>query len=72
MADWNKEFPIAASISRKTLKETGFTDQQIAQFTDDDLTWIASIMTQNYAEGLYREDLRHLATIVLRDKEDSL
>ena len=69
MIDWEKSFPIAVSISRKRLKDIGLTDPQIAQITDNEMAWIASIMAQNYQECLYREDLRHLATIVLRDKE---
>ncbi len=71
MIDWEKTFPIEASISRRLLKSIGFTDGQIALVTDDDLAWVAAIMAQNYQEGLCREDLRHLATIVLRDKEQS-
>ncbi len=69
MIDWNKDFPITTSISRKNLKDTGFTDKEISGFTDSEMTWIASIMKQNYVESLYREDLRHLANIILREKE---
>ncbi len=69
MIDWEKAFPIEVSISRTLLKHIGFTEGQIALVTDDDLAWIAEIMAQNYREGLCREDLRHLAIIVLRDKE---
>ncbi len=69
MIDWEKAFPIEAGISRRLLKRIGFTEGQIALVTDDDLAWMAEIMAQNYREGLCREDLRHLATIVLRDKE---
>ncbi len=69
MIDWEKAFPIEASISRKLLKRIGFTDGQITLLTDDDLAWIAEVMAQNYREGLCREDLHHLAILVLRDKE---
>ena len=67
MIDWEKEFPINVSISRRMLKQVGFTDGQIALVTDDDLAWIADIMAQNYQKGLCLEDLRHLAANVLRD-----
>ena len=36
MIDWQKEFPLT-SITRANLQEAGLSDEQIAQFTDDDI-----------------------------------
>ena len=49
MIDWNTAFPVL-SITRKTLKSAGLTDEQMAFFTDEKMTELAQMV---YVEGLH-------------------
>jgi hypothetical protein len=67
--DWQKEFPIT-SICREDLKELGFTDEQIAQLTDEDMETIASKMADLYLDNGFWEDLQFVTDIRLIEKQE--
>ncbi len=66
--DWQKEFPIT-SICREDLKELGFTDEQIARLSDEDMEAIASKMADLYLDQGFWEDLQFVTDIRLLKKQ---
>jgi hypothetical protein len=60
-------FPIT-SVSRADLKETDFTNEEIGQLTDEDMTQIARIMEDDYVETLFWDDLADAIRQVLAEK----
>jgi hypothetical protein len=64
MIDWGKEFPII-SVSRKTLKEAGLTNEQIVFFTDEKMAELASMI---FFESMhFLEDVHIVATGMLEE-----
>ena len=61
MIDWNREFSVT-SITRADLKEAGFTDEQIAQLTDEDMQAIA----EQIADMVIQEPIEQIAEFVAR------
>jgi hypothetical protein len=66
--DWQKEFPIT-SICREDLQECGFTDEQIARLSDEDMEAIASKMADLYLDLGFWEDLQFVTDIRLLEKQ---
>ena len=63
-----QEFPVN-SICREDLKEAGFTDEQIALVTDQDMQAIANKMADWYDEFGFWDDLSAVTAALLEEKE---
>ncbi len=66
--DWTKEFPVN-SLCRADVKEAGFTDEQIALLTDEDMQAIANKMADWYDENGFWEDVLSITRALLENKE---
>jgi hypothetical protein len=62
---WGKPFPIA-SIARADLAER-FAPEQVAQFTDADMVWIAARMANVYCENGFWDEMEIIGEILLED-----
>lgn len=65
----NKEFVIA-SLTRTNLQAQGFTTEQIAQLSDEDMKTIASAMEDIYCDTGYWEDLELCTKRTLECKKE--
>jgi len=66
---WNKEFVIT-SVTRADLQKHGFSTEQIAQLSDEDMETIASAMEDIYCDTGYWEDLELCTKRTLERKEE--
>jgi len=66
--DWQKEFPIT-SICREDLQECGFTNEQIASLTDEDMQAIADKMADLYFDQGFWDHLKFVTDIRLLEKQ---
>ncbi len=66
---WNKEFVIT-SVTRADLEEQGFTPEQIAQLSDEDMKTIAAAMEDIYCDTGFWEDLELCTKRTLERKEE--
>jgi len=66
MTDWHKNFTVIR-ISRADLRQTGLTNEQIAELSDEDMEAIAEEM-DNYIEDYYfdQDVWEHLRKTALR------
>ncbi len=64
--DWTKEFPVN-SLCRADVKEAGFTDEQVALLTDEDMQAIAQKMGDLYNENGYWQDLEEACRIITEE-----
>ncbi len=64
--DWTKEFPVN-SLCRADVKEAGFTDEQVALLTDEDMRAIAQKMGDLYNENGYWQDLEEAYRIITEE-----
>jgi len=69
--DWTREFPIT-SVSRTDLLEAGFTEQQIASLTDEDMLEIASEMEDWYCDNGFWIDIENVVQNRLDKKTQPL
>jgi hypothetical protein len=70
--DWYSEFPLRL-LSRAIMKKLGFTDEQIALITDDDMYTIASEVEQACLKsqtGLLWPFMRQSVASILKGKTD--
>lgn len=65
--DWNKEFSVN-SLCRADIKEAGFSDEQIALLTDEDMQAIADKMADWYDENGFWDDLSSIPCALLETK----
>ena len=56
------------SVSRADLQEVGFSEQEISQLTDDDLSTIARMITEHWTTDVFRDDLLVITEMVLERK----
>ncbi len=68
MIDWQKEFPVN-SVCRADVKEAGFSDEEIALLTDEDMQAIADKMADLYDENGFWDDLSMVTGALLEKKE---
>ena len=66
--DWNKEFPVN-TLCRADMQEAGFTDEQIAQITDEDMQAVADKMADWYDDNGFWDDLTSVTSALLAQKE---
>jgi hypothetical protein len=69
-SDWNKEFPLN-SVSRADLKEAGFSDEQIAFISDEDMKAIANKMADWYDENGFWDDLLAITEALLEERKQA-
>lgn len=67
-SDWNKEFPVN-SLCRADLQEAGFSDEQIAFITDENMQAIAAKMADWYDDNGFWDDLTSITKALLAQKE---
>ena len=67
--DWDKEFPIT-SLTRADLVSAGFSREQVASLTDEDMQEIASAMADVYCDHGYWEDLELCTNRILQAQEE--
>lgn len=67
--NWDKEFPII-SVTRADLVSAGFSMEQIAQLTDEDMQEIADATEDVYYDHGFWEDLELCTKRVLKCKEE--
>ena len=56
------------SVSRADLQEVGFSEQEISQLTDDDLSTVARMITEHWTTDVFRDDLFVITEMVLERK----
>src|SRR5258708_7289555 len=61
-------FPLT-SISREDLKRANFTEEEIAQLTNEDMTKIARTMEDHYVYDMFWDELKFNTEQVLEGKE---
>ena len=63
---WSKKYDVL-SFSRLTLSSLGFTNEQIASLTDEDLEHIADILHTLYPD--FEESVQFITALRLAEKE---
>jgi len=66
----NRDFPIS-SVSRADLVSAGFSQDQVAFLTDDDMQQIAAAMADVYCDHGYWEDVELCTNRLLEAKEEA-
>jgi len=56
------------AVSRADLQEAGFSEREISQLTDDDLSTIAKMITEHWTTDVFRDDLLVITEMVLERK----
>ncbi len=64
---WSQEFPIT-SVTRADLVSAGFSREQVAQLTDEDMQRIADILQAQRFDHEFDEDVKFTARLVLVEK----
>ena len=63
--DWSKKYEVL-SFSRLTLSSRGFTNEQIASLTDEDLEHIADVLQHLYPD--FEESVQFITALRLAEK----
>ncbi len=64
----SEEMGTLCPITRADLEDVGFSKQEIGQLTDDDLSIIATMITEHWTQDVFRDDLLVIAEMVLEGK----
>ncbi len=55
-------------MTRDDLREVGFSQQEIGQLSDDDLSTIAHMITEHWTQDVFQDDLLVIAEMVFERK----
>ena len=66
LLDWSKKYEVL-SFSRLTLSSRGFTNEQIASLTQEDLEHIADVLHTLYPD--FEESVQFITALRLAEKE---